>query len=106
MTSPSAQATTPVQWLIQPAPVRALSIPLARLHNLVRSNLRSGPYRLLACSRTASVHPRPLSLLAKFARSDPPGSPVPVLLGLESFLTHQAELTLRPPPQHGVLRLP
>jgi hypothetical protein len=48
----------------------------------------------------------PLSLLAKFARSDPPGPPVPVLLGLEFFLTHQAELTLPPPPQHGVIRLP
>jgi hypothetical protein len=48
----------------------------------------------------------PLSLLAKFARSDPPGPPVPVLLGLEFFLTHQAEFTLLPPPQHSVLRLP
>lgn len=47
----------------------------------------------------------PLSLLAKFARSDPPGPPVPVLLGLEFFLTHQAELTLLLPPQHGVIRL-
>lgn len=48
----------------------------------------------------------PLSLLAKFARSDPPGPPVPVLLGLEFFLTHQAEFSLLLPPQHGVIRLP
>ena len=48
----------------------------------------------------------PLSLLAKFARSDPPGPPVPVLLGLEFFLTHQAEFTLLLPPQHGIIRLP
>jgi hypothetical protein len=48
----------------------------------------------------------PLPLLAKFARSDPPGPPGPVLLGLEFFLTHQAELTLPPPPQHGSIRLP
>jgi hypothetical protein len=48
----------------------------------------------------------PLSLLAKFARSDPPGAPVPVLLGLEFFLAHQAEFNLLLPPQHGVIRLP
>ena len=35
----------------------------------------------------------PFSLLAKFPYSDPPGDLVPVLLGLEFFLTHQAELT-------------
>ena len=48
----------------------------------------------------------PLSLLAKFAQSDPPGPPVPVLLGLEFLLSHQAELILPLPPQHGVIRLP
>jgi hypothetical protein len=48
----------------------------------------------------------PLPLLAKFPRSDPPGPQVPVLLGLEFFLTHQAELTLLPPPQDGAIRLP
>jgi hypothetical protein len=48
----------------------------------------------------------PLSLLAKFARSDPPGQPVPVLLGLEFLLAHQAELNLPPPPQQGVIVLP
>ena len=48
----------------------------------------------------------PLSLLAKFPHSDPPGDLVPVLLGLEFFLTHQAEFILPPPPQHGFIRLP
>lgn len=48
----------------------------------------------------------PLPLLAKFARGDPPGPPVPVLLGLEFFLAHQAEFSLLPPPNRGVLRLP
>lgn len=48
----------------------------------------------------------PLVLLAKFPHSDPPGDLVPVLLGLEFFLTHQAEFTLLPPPQHGVIGLP
>jgi hypothetical protein len=48
----------------------------------------------------------PLSLMAKFAQSDPPGPPVPVLLGLEFLLAHQAELHLLPPPRHGSLVLP
>jgi hypothetical protein len=48
----------------------------------------------------------PLSLLAKFPRSDPPGHRVPALLGLEFLLAHQAELNLPPPPQHGVILLP
>lgn len=48
----------------------------------------------------------PLSLLAKFARSDPPGPAAPVLLGLEFFLTHQADFTLLVPPQQGIIRLP
>ena len=48
----------------------------------------------------------PLSLLGKFARRDPPGDPVPVLLGLEFLLAHQAELTLLLPPQQGIIRLP
>jgi hypothetical protein len=48
----------------------------------------------------------PFSLLAKFARSDPPGPPVPVLLGLEFFLAHQAEFHLLPPPRHGSILLP
>ena len=48
----------------------------------------------------------PLSLLAKFARSDPPGDPVPVLLGLEFFLSHQAEFNLLLPPQQGIILWP
>jgi hypothetical protein len=48
----------------------------------------------------------PFALLAKFPRSDPLGDLVPVLLGLEFFLTHQAEFTLLLPPQRGVIRLP
>ena len=46
------------------------------------------------------------SLLAKFPRSDPPGDLMPVLLGLEFFLSHQAEFTMRLPPQHGVISSP
>lgn len=48
----------------------------------------------------------PLSLLAKFPQSDPPGDPVPVILGLEFFLAHQAELQLRRPPRDGSILLP
>jgi hypothetical protein len=48
----------------------------------------------------------PLSLLAKFPRSDPPGDPVPVLLGLEFFLAHQAAFELFPPPLDGRILLP
>jgi hypothetical protein len=48
----------------------------------------------------------PFPLLAKFPHNDPPGDLVPVLLGLEFFLSHQAEFTLLPPPQRGVIRLP
>lgn len=155
MTSSSAPVTTPVDWLIQLAPLRALSIPLARL--LVPLYFGASPlgpltakeacwldtgaplsvvpfhvhnqrllWQLLPSIQTTWAgqtcdlgrvdiwlptdqppHVRgPLSLLAKFARSDPPGPPVPVLLGLEFFLTHQAELTLLPPPQQSVIRLP
>jgi hypothetical protein len=48
----------------------------------------------------------PFSLLAKFPQSDPPGHPVPVLLGLEFFLAHQAEFQLFLPPQGGRILLP
>ena|SRR5207249_1653105 len=48
----------------------------------------------------------PLSLLAKFAHSDPPGTPVPVLLGLEFFLTHRAEFHMLLPPQSCALTVP
>jgi hypothetical protein len=47
----------------------------------------------------------PFALLAKFARSDPPGDLMPVLLGLEFFLSHRAEFTMLLPPQHGVISL-
>lgn len=155
MTAPSAQATAPVQWLIQPAPVRTLSIPIARLLvSLYFGASRPGPTTAqeacwLDTGAPLSVVPfhvhnqrlvrqplsgiqttwsgqtcdlgridfwlaidqppylrGPLSLLAKFARSDPPGPPVPILLGLEFFLTHQAELILLLPPQQSVIRLP
>ena len=48
----------------------------------------------------------PISMLAKFARSDPPGHPVPVLLGLEFFLSHQAGVSLLTPPQPGAIVVP
>jgi hypothetical protein len=48
----------------------------------------------------------PISLLAKFAQSVPPGPPIPVLLGLEFFLTHQAEFQLLLPPWDGSIFLP
>jgi hypothetical protein len=48
----------------------------------------------------------PFALLAKFPQSDPPGDLVPVLLGLEFFLAHQAEFTLLPPPKRSLIRLP
>ena len=48
----------------------------------------------------------PLPLLAKFAHSDPPGPRIPVLLGLEFFLAHQAEFNLQPPPRDGRILVP
>ena len=48
----------------------------------------------------------PFSLLAKFPQTDPPGDPVPILLGLDFFLTHQAEFQLLLPPQDGRILLP
>ena len=48
----------------------------------------------------------PMSLLAKFPHSDPPGDPVPVLLGLEFLLAHQSEFNLPLPPQQGLILLP
>jgi hypothetical protein len=48
----------------------------------------------------------PFPMIAKFARTDPPGDPVPVLLGLEFILTHQANLQLPPPPQQGQIQVP
>jgi hypothetical protein len=48
----------------------------------------------------------PLTLLAKFPRSDPPGSPVPILLGLEFFLSHQAGMSLLPPARQSTICIP
>jgi hypothetical protein len=48
----------------------------------------------------------PFPMLAKFPHSDPPGDPVPVLLGLEFLITNQAALTLPPAPQPGTFGLP
>jgi hypothetical protein len=45
-------------------------------------------------------------MLAKFPQSDPPGDPVPALLGLEFLLTHRASLTLWRPPQRGSISVP
>jgi hypothetical protein len=48
----------------------------------------------------------PLSMLAKFARADPPGSQPPILLGLEFFLALHAAMLIVPPPQQGTLSVP
>jgi hypothetical protein len=48
----------------------------------------------------------PFKLLAKFPQSDPPGTPVPILLGLEFLISLQATLSLPPPPQQGVIQVP
>ena len=48
----------------------------------------------------------PFPLLAKFPHSDPPGNPIPVLLGLEFFLSQKAGMSLLPPPQSGAIQLP
>jgi hypothetical protein len=46
----------------------------------------------------------PFGMLAKFATSDPPGHPPPVLLGLEFLVTHHAVVGLPPPPGRGEIR--
>jgi hypothetical protein len=48
----------------------------------------------------------PIPLLAKFPRSDPPGISVPILLGLEFFLTNQAVMRLEQPSQQSAIWLP
>jgi hypothetical protein len=48
----------------------------------------------------------PFPLLAKFPLSDPPGSPTPILLGLEFLLASRASFMLWPPPQQGILEIP
>jgi hypothetical protein len=147
--------TTPVQWVILPAPIKTLSIPVARLVVRLFFGTASpgtqtvGEIGWFDTAAPLSVIPfhihhqrlvwqplpgitttwsgqvcdlgridfwlptdqppflrGPLSLLAKFPRSDPPGAPVPVLLGLECFLTHLAEFHLLLPPQQGTFVLP
>ena len=155
MTAAANPTTTPVEWLIQPAPVRSVSFPLARLVvPLYFGSSAPGPeVTKEACwldtgapisivpfhvhHRRLVWHPipgvqttwfgqrcdlghvefwlatdqppnlrGPMSMLAKFARSDPPGPPVPVLLGLEFFLSHQAEFQLFLPPRDGMIVFP
>ncbi len=48
----------------------------------------------------------PFGLLAKFPQRDPPGNPVPVLLGLEFFLTHVARAEIAPPPADSSIWMP
>jgi hypothetical protein len=48
----------------------------------------------------------PYPLLAKFPQSDPPGNPVPILLGLDFLVAHQAALNLLPAPQQGSIVVP
>src|SRR5262249_44914371 len=48
----------------------------------------------------------PVSMLAKFAPSDPPGDPVPVLLGLEFISAQQAAASLLTPPQPSTITMP
>ena len=48
----------------------------------------------------------PYSLLAKFPQGDPSGDLVPILLGLEFFLSHQLEFQMLLPPQQALIRLP
>jgi hypothetical protein len=48
----------------------------------------------------------PFELLAKFPRSDPPNTLVPILIGLEFFLSNQASMNLLPPPQQSTIAMP
>jgi hypothetical protein len=48
----------------------------------------------------------PLTSLARFPLSDPPGDPASVLLGLEFSLAHQAEFQLLLPARDSVIWLP
>ncbi len=73
-------------WSGQPCDVGHIDIWLS---DLVSSSLRG-----------------PLSILAKFPQRDPPGDPIPILLGLEFVIAHQTDLALPPPPQPGILRIP
>ena len=59
----------------------------------------------LPTQETSALRGR-VTLLAKFPRTDPPGSPVPVLLGLEFLLSHQASMNLLPPAQQSTIWVP
>jgi hypothetical protein len=59
----------------------------------------------LASGQSAAVR-GPFSLLAKFPQSDPPGNLMPVLLGLEFFLSNQTEFAMLLPPRQSVISLP
>jgi hypothetical protein len=48
----------------------------------------------------------PRTMIAKFPDSDPPGKPLPILLGLEFFWSNQANPTLWPPSGKGAIRIP
>ncbi len=155
MASPPAWARTPVEWLIRPISVPAISFPAARL--VVHLYFGTSPPEAEAAREPCwldtgaplsvvpfNVHHQrllwqpipgvqtswssrpcdlgrvdfwletdqppylrgPMSLLAKFARSDPPGPVIPVLLGLEFFLAHRAEFELFLPPRDGSILLP
>ena len=48
----------------------------------------------------------PFPLIAKFAQSDPPGDPVPVLIGLAFLLGLNATTVIPPPPGVGQFQYP
>ncbi len=155
MRSPSARATSTVEWAIQPVSVGGLTFAVARLEvSLYLADASTGRPSLMqsawldtgapvsvipfhvqqkvcggdpspgcgpvgpandatwAISTSGSppisrpICAGPLSLLAKFPQSDPPGDDVSVLLGLDFFLTRQAEFQLLLPPQDGRILLP
>ena len=77
-----------------------------RADELVRPTVRSGSHRFLARDRPAALSSRSHVVARQVPRSNPPGDPVPVLLGLEFFLAHQAELQLPLPPSDGSIVFP
>jgi hypothetical protein len=114
---PSTQSPQDLCWLDTGAPISV--IPFHVHHQRLTWQLLPGikttwagqPCDLgridawLATSSSPSLR-GPFPLLAKFPRNDPPGNLVPVLLGLEFFLAHRAELQLFLPPQDGHILLP
>jgi hypothetical protein len=47
----------------------------------------------------------PFALLGKVPHSDPPGAPLPMLLGLEFLIRHHAALGLLSAPRQGEIRV-